>query len=171
MIGKILIPLDGSEHAAKALRFALDLAEKDRSELVLVHVLLREMDVKELRRLAEAQELPEEQRQALQRAAPPGMAMGAAYVRATVPTEVLQRIGEHILASAERLAQEAGIARVTKRLEDGDAAKTILAAAEREQVDTIVMGSRGLGYLQGIFIGSVSHKVSQHARCTCVLVK
>lgn len=170
MLGKILIPLDGSRHASTALGFALDLAEKHKSELILVHVLLRETDVKELRRLAEAQELPEAERKALERAAPP-MALGASYVRATVPTDVLQRIGEHILAAAEREAQAAGVTKITTRIEDGDAARAILAAAEAEKVDTIVMGSRGLGVLQGIFIGSVSHKVSQHAPCTCVLVK
>ncbi len=97
--------------------------------------------------------------------------MGASYVRATVPDDLLRQIGQHILGIAEREAKAAGIAKVTTRLEDGDPARVILAMAEQERVGTIVMGSRGLGSLQALFVGSVSHKVSQHAQCTCVLVK
>ena len=47
----------------------------------------------------------------------------------------------------------------------------ILAAAEHENADMIVMGSRGMGDLKGLFVGSVSNKVSHLAPCTCVTVK
>lgn len=38
-------------------------------------------------------------------------------------------------------------------------------------IDCVVMGSRGLSELQGLFLGSVSHKVANHAPCTCITVK
>jgi nucleotide-binding universal stress UspA family protein len=35
----------------------------------------------------------------------------------------------------------------------------------------IFLGSRGLGDIKGLLMGSVSHKVTQLAECTCVSVK
>jgi len=35
----------------------------------------------------------------------------------------------------------------------------------------IVMGSRGLSDARALFLGSVSHKMTNHAECTCVTVK
>jgi nucleotide-binding universal stress UspA family protein len=53
----------------------------------------------------------------------------------------------------------------------GDPVKCILSMTEQEEVDVIVMGTRGLGDLQGLLVGSVSHKVSNLAPCTCIAVK
>ena len=39
MFNKILVPLDGSEFADKALKYAIDVAKKFTSELLLVHVI------------------------------------------------------------------------------------------------------------------------------------
>ncbi len=54
---------------------------------------------------------------------------------------------------------------------DGDPAERILEYAERESADCIVMGSRGLSDVRGLVLGSVSHKVSNRAVCTCIAVK
>ena len=53
----------------------------------------------------------------------------------------------------------------------GDAASAILAAAEEEGADLIVMGSRGLGAFRSLLVGSVSQKVSHLADCSCITVK
>ena len=53
----------------------------------------------------------------------------------------------------------------------GDPASRILETAAAEQADMIVMGSRGLGGLKGLLVGSVSNKVNHLAKCTCVCVK
>jgi len=36
--------------------------------------------------------------------------------------------------------------------------------------DMIVLGSRGLGGLSGLLLGSVTHKVAQHAQCPVVII-
>ena len=53
MFKSILCPIDGSEHANKALSLAVDLAKKYDARLLLLHVLLRNVDTRELRRFAE----------------------------------------------------------------------------------------------------------------------
>jgi chaperonin GroEL len=60
---------------------------------------------------------------------------------------------------------------------DGTTTATVLAQAIlREGIkavaaDMIVMGRRGLSDLQGLLMGSVSHKVSHLADCACLTVK
>jgi nucleotide-binding universal stress UspA family protein len=56
-------------------------------------------------------------------------------------------------------------------LADGDPAQSILHLAKERGVDTIVMGSRGLSDIKGLFVGSVSHKINHLAECTCITVK
>ena len=53
----------------------------------------------------------------------------------------------------------------------GNPADEIVEFAKQKQIDLIVMGSRGLSDIKGLFLGSVSHKVSHLAECTCITVK
>jgi len=46
-----------------------------------------------------------------------------------------------------------------------------LETAQSKSVDMIVMGSRGRGDLEGLLLGSVSHKLTHAAHCTCVVVR
>jgi nucleotide-binding universal stress UspA family protein len=48
--------------------------------------------------------------------------------------------------------------------------RTIVDAAERDKVDLIVMGTRGLSGMQSVLLGSVSHHVAQHARAPLLIV-
>ncbi len=53
----------------------------------------------------------------------------------------------------------------------GDPATEIIEIAEKEKTDLIVIGSRGLGALKGVFLGSVSQRVTQNAKCPVMIVK
>ena len=53
----------------------------------------------------------------------------------------------------------------------GDVAEEIIRFAENGAFDIIVMGSRGLGIFSRTILGSVSHKVLQHAKMTIMIVK
>jgi nucleotide-binding universal stress UspA family protein len=54
---------------------------------------------------------------------------------------------------------------------EGPAAEAILAVVEARGNDLIVMGTRGLGRLQGLLLGSQSQKVVSHAPCPVLLVR
>jgi nucleotide-binding universal stress UspA family protein len=54
---------------------------------------------------------------------------------------------------------------------EGDAAEAIIEVAKTHNSDVIVMGSRGLGGLAGMLLGSTSQKVVSHAPCPVLIVR
>jgi nucleotide-binding universal stress UspA family protein len=81
------------------------------------------------------------------------------------------------LREAEAIAQKAvetvgTISAViqTETLE-GNPAEVILEAAKVQNSNVIVMGSRGLGKLAGLLLGSTSQKVVSHASCPVLIVR
>ncbi|HEX6268765.1 MAG TPA: universal stress protein [Anaerolineales bacterium] len=62
-------------------------------------------------------------------------------------------------------------AEVHTELIEGDAAETIIRVAKTHNSDVIVMGSRGLGRLTGLLLGSTSQKVVSHAPCPVLIVR
>ncbi|WAI00681.1 universal stress protein [Methanogenium organophilum] len=59
----------------------------------------------------------------------------------------------------------------TLKVAIGDPAAEIIEIAEKEKTDMIVIGSRGLGTIKGVFMGSVSQRVAHHASCPVMIVK
>ena len=59
---------------------------------------------------------------------------------------------------------------VNDELREGLEAESILKAAEKCKADLIVMGTRGLGALKGLLVGSVSRKVIHYASCPVMVV-
>lgn len=76
---------------------------------------------------------------------------------------------EGIVAPLKMLLEERGIEHEVLILE-GDPAEAVTVAAVDEKCDLIVMGTRGLSNLQGLALGSVSHKVLQTAECMVLIV-
>jgi nucleotide-binding universal stress UspA family protein len=54
---------------------------------------------------------------------------------------------------------------------EGPPADAILRVAETEKHDLIVMGSRGLGLFQELLLGSVSERVTRHAKIPVLIVR
>ena len=54
---------------------------------------------------------------------------------------------------------------------EGSPAEAILDVVNARKCDLIVMGSRGLGRLAGVLVGSQSQKVVQHAPCPVLIVR
>ena len=52
-----------------------------------------------------------------------------------------------------------------------DVAEEVLRTADRENIDTIVVGSRGISEAKIFLLGSVSYKVSHYARRPVIIVR
>ena len=177
MIERVLVALDGSEHAGKAIDLASAITSRFGAELIALHVMPdkplsdaeREMAEVEfqaeiaqsfdLARLTDAQG---NVRLMSQRLADQAAATEARFRRA---------LGERLIEEAARRAKASAVTNVRTFLEAGDPATAILRVAQAEAADLIVMGRRGLGDLAGLLLGSVSHKVTQLAACACLTVR
>ena len=78
--------------------------------------------------------------------------------------------GRDVLGEATAHLHEAGVEFSTIIVE-GPAAEAILRVAQAEGCDLIVMGSRGLGMMQGLLLGSVSYRVLHHAQIPVLIVR
>lgn len=76
------------------------------------------------------------------------------------PAEATRLVGE-----AVKKAKDAGVDAKGQLVDRaaGHVAMAIVEAAGANDIDLIVMGSRGLSDGEGVLLGSVSHKVIQHA--------
>lgn len=172
-VNRIFVPVDGSEHAEKAVALAGEIAGKAGATLILGHVLMRHAQAKTLSNLVNVSQLSEESRTSLNRAQNPQPGYPPVSDTLTLPefTKALKEIGTLVLERARKKAVENGAQNIETRLLDGEPAKAIVEAAREEKADLIAMGTRGLGQLKRLFVGSVSYKVSHSAPCTTMVVR
>ncbi|KAA0011234.1 universal stress protein [Billgrantia pellis] len=146
MFHSILVPVDGSEGAKKALDVACQLADRADATLHILHI-------------------PEE----LSHETTLVWGIGAIAVEAS--RQEREDIGHQVVEKAAEIARSLGVTKIETVIGQGDPARTIVSEARRRGVDAIVMGSRGLSDLRGLMVGSVSHKVSHVAECTVITVR
>ena len=84
---------------------------------------------------------------------------------------LFEALGKRILERAKRVAHDQGVQNLQAELIEGEPVRSILAFASLHHVDLIVVGTRGLSDLQGLLMGSVSHKLGQLSKVTCITVK
>lgn len=153
MIKKILVALDGSKPANKALNFALGLAETYSAELVLLNVY---------EPVTPFFYFPSEV------GTPP---VATPVVTVEVSKE-LRAQHEKVLSEALKKAnRDKPNLKVSTMLSEGRPSDKIIEAANEGKFDLIVMGSRGIGGIKEIFLGSVSDRVADEAKCSVLIVK
>jgi nucleotide-binding universal stress UspA family protein len=146
MFKRILIASDGSDYALKAAQAAGEIAQKFGASLLLLSVFNP----------------------------PPTVAPFAGGLQPPIDPELIARYGEETQDAIERqtgsVLEKLGVAYEARR-EVGHPAERIIGVAGRENVDLIVMGSRGLSGLQSFLLGSISDRVLHHAHCPVLIVK
>lgn len=174
MFKTILAPVDGSDHANKAVRIAGDLAGRYDAELILLQVLLRAHLTEGLQQYAEVERMAHAPALSEAVASIPSARFPVSMVPGNIgetKEQILSAAAELILRTATEAARESGASKVRSLIEDGDPAQRILQRAVSEGADLIVMGSRGFSDLKGLFLGSVSHKVTHLAPCPVMSVR
>ncbi len=68
------------------------------------------------------------------------------------------------------LAKDVGVKTKITMLK-GNPSQEIIKYVNSEQIDQLVIGSRGLNTFQEMVLGSVSHKVMKHVNCPITIVK
>ena len=149
---KILVPYDGSKFSQKALRHAMDLATVSKgSQLFLLHVI---------------QEI----------SLPPSFEYGV-HISEKTSREYIKEIYYKMKTSALKMleakksdCEKEGIdCKINTAL--GNTANKIIAFAKENEIELIVIGSKGLGRISRIMaIGSVARKVSEHSPCPVLLI-
>ena len=138
-INKIMVPVDGSEHATKAAGYATDMARLMNSEILLIHCHK-----------------------------PFPAILGEPYFQRAID-KILKKSGE-LLDPYKKLVQDAKVT-VTDRILEGPAARAICEVAKIEKIDLIVMGCRGRNDLEGLLLGSCTHRVLKTAPCPVLVVR
>ncbi|MDO5754820.1 MAG: universal stress protein [Tissierellia bacterium] len=98
----------------------------------------------------------------------PGGAAGAEYINALVDYNV-EQAKEMLEKYEERIKNKC--LNYSTRYIIGDPAKEILHYEEDNEIDMIVIGSRGLGKFSRTVMGSVSTKVSNNCKCSIFVSK
>jgi len=83
---------------------------------------------------------------------------------------ILQKFGNKTLNKANDLLLKNGITAKTL-LKKGNIVSEIEKVAKNEKCDLIVVGSKGLGAVTRLLLGSVSNKLAQYSPCSLLIVK
>ena len=141
---KILVAIDGSKNSLKALAHAAAMARSYSAELHILYVpaLSKQLPLPEQIKGAEVPQFSPSNPESFTK---------------TVLTEAVRSLPE-------------GVTAVTHD-EPGEPRIVIVEFAEHNGCDVIVVGSRGLGTVSGLLMGSVSGYVVHKANCPVLVVK
>jgi len=140
MFQRILLAVDGSEHAVRAAKVAVEMAHCMKSA--------------ELRVVVAYDPIPP--------------FLGEPNLQLAIDARLNEAQG--ILKKAAGLVGNSHIDVHTELIE-GNPAEAIIEVAKTRNSDVIIMGSRGLGRLAGLLLGSTSQKVVSHAPCPVLIVR
>lgn len=143
---RILIGLDGSESSFKAADYAVSLAKHYGSELIAIHVI------------------------------PSKSVLGhSSGMFGVVTPAFLKKVTEEAemwFAATKENTEQLGISLKTQIISTGESPiKEIVEFALREQVDLIILGTRGRSGIKRMLLGSTASGVVTYAHCPVFIVK
>ncbi|MEX0869053.1 MAG: universal stress protein [Nitriliruptoraceae bacterium] len=147
---RIIVGTDGSEHAQKAVDWAVEQARLQGAALEIVNVYSA-INIRDLSLSADA----------------------ATPAQFDIIRDRIDAVREEADAAMKRLvdqirADNAGLEVSGVASEDGRPAEALVERSR--DADLVVVGSRGRGGFTGLVLGSVSQQVAAHAACPVVIV-
>jgi len=147
-IRRILVAVDSSQNAQRALEAAVDMSKGLKAELRVAHVVYV-----------------------------PTLFWSMGVPGAAVPTDKIEEDaeseGRKLLAKAVKFAKDSGVTNVKDGLVTDLVSpyQGIVQLAERDDVDVIVVGTRGNGGFKKLLLGSVANSVLHYAGCSVLVTK
>ncbi len=148
MVARILVAVDGSDTAEKALREAIHLSKVLNAELHALYV-------------APSENYP---------LAPPSPAFSRIDPTYDMLGKIVDEETEHIQHWIGDIATETG-GELTIHVQRGDPRNEIIHLAEHFDVDLVVLGSVGRSRLDRLLLGSVSSYVVEHSPISTLVVR
>lgn len=140
---KILVGFDGSEYSTKALQMACALARKFLSKLFVVNVC----------------------------SSPAHIVVGPDLVAAWPVEKNLEEKAKDLVAQGIGIARSEGVKAAGECLKASSVVQAITDYAVMNEIDLIVLGSRGLTGFRKLLLGGMSSRVIGHAYCPVLIVK
>jgi nucleotide-binding universal stress UspA family protein len=148
---KILVAIDGSDHSMKAAQYAMDIARDNKAQLIALTVL----DITKI-----------------------GYAASAFIASPTHGLDELERKRKEAQEWLDKIAKLVALQNanddiqfISKIEESMSVAGTIVEFAENQNMDLIVVGSRGRSGFTKLLLGSVASTVVTYATCPVLVIK
>ena len=146
-----MIPIDGSTNSMKAIDYAVDLADKYISELLALHVLYSQS----------------------------GFAFHKETVAGAITSSSLNDLNLDAKQEAEKWFKEINEKAEKRKVQIKtevvftviSIVEAILTYAEKENINLIIIGSKGKSGWKKLIVGSVASGISTYAHCPILIVK
>jgi nucleotide-binding universal stress UspA family protein len=138
---RILVGVDGSEPAQRAARRAFEMASRLGDSVTLIHVL----------------------------PPPPIFSEPAVVLNIAELERRLYESGKTVLEKIEAEGRAAGV-QVVSELLSGPAAEVLAEAAQADDVDFVVVGSRGRTLVGSILLGGTAHRLAHVCKKPVLIV-
>ena len=140
---KILLPIDGSKSSLNAAKYVAQMVSNMRTKCSVTLISVHD-DF--------------------------GLGHVKQFVSKSVVDDYLREISEKELKAAQKVLDTAGV-KHSMIIRRGHVSKEILATANKEKFDLIVMGAKGRSGVLDLLIGSVAQRVVSTAKQAVLLVK
>jgi nucleotide-binding universal stress UspA family protein len=142
MFEKILVAVDGSPHADRALEVGVNLAKHYNAVLSIVTVI----------------------------PAPVVVTTTEPWIPPQLP-EAEAKYYQDLLAKSKKKAEDLGVVPKKTDCLEGHVVEELLTYVEKEVPDLLIVGSRGLSTARRLLLGSVSDALVHHVKCPIFIVK